>query len=81
MSLWLTVDDVIGLRVRDVITLGSTAADNLSGQHSTDVGAACRTHGELLILAGQSVRHLQYTHCSVLLHVSDVTGKTKMEMR
>jgi len=43
LSLWLEVDDVIGLRVRDVITPGTAAADNLPGQHSADVSAACRT--------------------------------------
>jgi len=43
MSLWLVVDDVISLRVRGVITLGSTTTYTVPWQHSTDISAACRT--------------------------------------
>jgi len=44
MSLRLAVDDVIGLRVRDVIIIGAATADSLPGQHPSDVSSACRTH-------------------------------------
>jgi len=55
MSVWFTVDDVISLRVPDVITVGTSATGSVLGQHSAaDINnAAYRTHRELFVLAGQ----------------------------